>query len=150
MSIDLDALRARNEARRHGRSHAKALCAADVDELLRALEVARIELRKLREEHADLMSSAELWADLYTASARRANAAEERLRQLADAPVDVQRYYAALDTIAVLTEALESVVRDCAACALDVTSSLRDIARDRFCGRCMRAVDALLTTINAR
>ena len=90
---------------------------ADVEELLRALDDVQEELRQLTEDRADLLASAERWADLYAASVDRANAAEALLQRLADVPADVQRYYALLDTIAVLTEAVENLVRDCAECA---------------------------------
>ena len=79
----------------------------DVDDLLRALDDAQAELQRLKADREDLMASAELWADLYTATVDRANAAEAVVRRLAEVPGDVQRYYSLLDAIMVLREAVE-------------------------------------------
>ena len=54
--------------------------------LLRALDDVQEELRRLTADRADLLASAELWADLYAASVDRANAAEALLQRLADVP----------------------------------------------------------------
>jgi hypothetical protein len=146
MSIDIDQLRARNNARRSGGTETPP-GPADFEELLRALDAAEAELRRLTQEHADLQASAELWADLYSASVDRANAAEETLRRLAAAPTDVQRYYALVDTIGVLTEAMEGLLRDCGDCAGSYGGKVLERAREAWCGRCVKAVDALRATL---
>ena len=86
-----------------------------------------------------------MWADLYAASVDRANAAEAMLQRLAEVPAEVQRYYALLDTIAVLTEAVENLVRECAECAgaygghvLDVRRRAGAAAAPRRSTRCAR------------
>lgn len=149
MNIDIERLRARNDARRGGRAETAA-SPADVHELLRALEEAQEELRRLTVDRADLLASAERWADLYAASVDRANVAEAMLQRLADVPADVQRYYALLDAIAVLTEAVENLVRECADCAGDYGGQILERARDGWCGRCVKAVDALRATFDRR
>ena len=149
MSIDIEGLRARNSARRGGLSEAPA-STADVELLLRALEEVQGELRQLTEERADLRASAVMWADLYAASVDRANAAEALLQRLADVPADVQRYYALLDTIAVLTEAVENLVRDCTECAGASGGHVMERAKEPSCGRCAKAVDALRATLEWR
>jgi hypothetical protein len=135
MSIDLEALRARNAARRQGHPTPISICLADIDELVQALDAARAEVRRLREENEDLHASAELWANLYASSVERANAATDH-------------YHAALDAVAVLTEALEETIRECAQCGVDVAARLAEAARERFCERCVRAFDALRTTLD--
>ena len=145
-NIDIEQLRARNAARRGGHGEV-APGPAEIEELLRALDAVQQELRGLTEERADLKASAELWADLYAASVDRANAAEALLKRLADVPFDVQRYYALLDTIAVLTEALENLVRDCAECAGAHVGHVLERAQEGWCERCAKAVDALRVTL---
>jgi hypothetical protein len=148
MSIDIDTLRARNDARRSGRTEAPP-SPADVEELLTALDDVQQELRRLTRDRADLLASAELWADLYAANVDRANAAEAVVRRLTDVPADVQRYYALLDTIGVLRETVEGIVRDCAQCAMPAGPvSQRD--REAACARCARAVDALRAALDWR
>jgi len=149
MNIDIESLRARNNARRGGRADA-ASSAADINELLRALDDVHAELRRLKENQVDLLASAERWADLYAASVDRANAAEAILRRLTEVPADVQRYYALLDTIAVLTEAVENMVRECAECAGAYGGHVLERAPEHWCGRCARAVDALRATLEWR
>lgn len=145
MNIDIEQLRARNAARRGGRGEVPP-SPAEIEELLRELDAVQEELRRLTEERADLQASAERWADLYAANVDRANAAEALLKRLADVPADVQRYYALLDTIAVLTEALENLVRECSECADAYAGKLLERAQERWCGRCAKAVDALRAT----
>jgi hypothetical protein len=149
MNIDIERLRASNDARRGGRAEAVE-SPADVQSLLRALDDVQEELRRLKADRADLLASAERWADLYTASVDRANVAEAMLRRLADVPADVQRYYALLDTIAVLTEAVENLVRECAECAGAHAGKLLERAREGMCARCATAVDALRATLEWR
>jgi hypothetical protein len=149
MNIDIDLLRARNDARRRGGGE-RPPSAVDVDDLLRALDDAQTELRQLKADRADLMASAELWADLYTATVDRANAAEEALRRLAEVPGDVQRYYALLDSVVVLREALEGLVLECADCAESHAGGILERPLDGCCARCAKAVDALRTTLEWR
>jgi multidrug resistance efflux pump len=149
MNIDIELLRARNDARRRGGGE-RPPSAVDVEELLRALDDAQTELRQLKADRADLMASAELWADLYSATVDRANAAEAVLRRLAEVPGDVQRYYALLDSVVVLREALESLVHDCTECAESHVGGILERAQDGWCGRCAKAVDALRTTLEWR
>jgi hypothetical protein len=149
MNIDIERLRARNDARRGGRAEA-APSPADFEELLRALDSVQEELRRMTVDRADLLASAERWADLYAASVDRANIAEARLQRLAEVPTDIQRYYALVDTIAVLTEAVENLVRECADCAGAYAGQLLERAPEGFCGRCLKAVDALRATLEWR
>jgi hypothetical protein len=149
MNIDIERLRARNDARRGGRSEAPP-SPAEIDDLFRALDDVQEELRRMTEDRADLLASAELWADLYAASVDRANAAEAMLQRLADVPSDVQRYYALLDTIAVLSEAVENMVRECAECAGIHGGQIFERAREGRCDRCARALDALRATLEWR
>jgi hypothetical protein len=149
MNIDIEGLRARNRAHRGGQTEAPA-SATDIETLLRALEEVQEELRQLTEERADLLASADMWADLYAASVDRANAIEALLSRLADVPSDVQRYYSLLDTIAVLTEAVENLVRECAECAGGYGGHVLDRAQAHWCGRCAKAVDALRATLEWR
>jgi hypothetical protein len=149
MSIDIELLRARNDARRGGRTDTQA-SPADIDELLRELDDVQAELRRVTAEREDLIASAELWADLYASSVDRANAAEAMLRRLADVPADVQRYYALLDTIAVLTEAVENLVRECGECAGAYGGRVLERAPEGWCHRCAKAVDALRATLEWR
>jgi hypothetical protein len=149
MNIDIEGLRARNNARRGGLTDAPANT-ADVELLLRALAETQEELRQLTEERADLLASAGMWADLYAASVDRANAVEALLQRLADVPADVQRYYGLLDTIAVLTEAVENLVRDCTECAGAYGGHVLERAQEHWCGRCATAVDALRATLEWR
>ncbi len=149
MDIDIELLRARNDALRAGRADAPP-GPADIDELLRALDDVKAELRQMTADRADLLASAERWADLYAASVSRANAAEALLQRLAEVPGDVQRYYALLDTIAVLTEAVEDMVRDCAECAAAYRGHILERSQEGWCGRCARAVDALRATLEWR
>jgi hypothetical protein len=146
MNIDIDLLRARNDARRSGRTEAPP-SPADVEELLRALAEVQEELRRLTEDRADLMASAELWADLYAASVDRANAAEAMLQRLTEVPLDVQRYYTLLDSFGVLREAVESVVRDCAECVRASGEQILERGRETACARCAQAIDALRATL---
>ena len=149
INIDIERLRARNVARRSSRAEAPP-SPADVEELLHALDDVQEELRRLTVDRADLLASAERWADLYAASVDRANLAEAMLQRLADVPADVQRYYALLDTIAVLTEAVENLVRECADCAGGYAGQVLERARDGWCVRCVKAVDALRATLEWR
>ena len=149
MSIDIELLRARNEARRGGRTDTPA-SPADIDELLRALDDVQAELRRMTADREDLLASAELWADLYASSVDRANAAEAMLRRLADVPADVQRYYALIDTIAVLTETMENLVHECGKCAGASGGHVLERAREGWCDRCAKAVDALRATLEWR
>jgi hypothetical protein len=149
MNMDIELLRARNDARRGGRAGGPP-SPPDIDELLRTLDDVQGELRRMTADRADLLASAERWADLYAASVDRANAAEAMLRQLADVPADVQRYYALLDMIAVLTEAVENLVRECAECAGTYDEHILERAPERRCDRCARAVDALRATLEWR
>jgi hypothetical protein len=146
MAIDLDALRARNAARRAQRASISSYeaCLDDIDALLDALDSAHRELQLLKDEHADLEGSAEIWASLYAASVHRANAAEAQVQEkTAEIPALVQRYYAALDTIAVLTEAVESAVRDCLVCAAGAVNQEERAGISERCGKCSRALAAL-------
>ena len=69
MRIDIELLRARNDARRRGDAAGVDVASdVDIDALLEALDEAERELLRLREDNEDLRASAELWADLYTAS----------------------------------------------------------------------------------
>ena len=78
MRIDIELLRARNDARRRGDAPGVDVASdVDIDALLEALDEAERELLRLREDNEDLRASAELWADLYTARLERANALEE-------------------------------------------------------------------------
>jgi hypothetical protein len=141
--VDIDAIRARNAARRKGEPHADGACVSDVHALIDALERAQQELARLREDVGDLRASAELWADFYTATVDRANAGEASVeapaheRRATDA--DRRRLEVAADTVAVLREALEAVVQDCAGCAAE----RRTANHAHSCDRCARAVDAL-------
>jgi hypothetical protein len=149
MKIDIESLRARNEARRRGGVETPP-SSLDVDDLLRALEDAQAELQRLKADRADLMASAELWANLYTATIDRANAAEAVLRRLAEVPGDVQRYYSLLDAIMVLREAVECLVLECADCAGSSGAGILDRAQDAWCARCAKAVEALRATLEWR
>ena len=81
MRIDIELLRARNEARRRGDARdVDVACDIDIDALLDALHEAEGELVRLQEDNEDLRASAELWADLYAASLERANAQEQATR----------------------------------------------------------------------
>jgi hypothetical protein len=149
MNIDIELLRARNDARRSGRTDMPA-SPADIDALLRELDDVQAELRRVTADRDDLVASAELWADLYASSVDRANAAEAMLQRLAEVPADVQRYYALLDTIAVLTEAVENLVRECGECAGAYEGRVLERAPEGWCGRCAKAVHALRATLEWR
>jgi hypothetical protein len=147
MPVDIDAIRARNAARRKGEPHANGACVSDVHALIDALESAQQELARLREDAGDLRASAELWAEFYTATVDRANdrartgeaSVEAPLREGRGTDADRRRLEAATDTVAVLREALEAVVQDCASCAAERRTG--DHADS--CARCARAIDAL-------
>ena len=141
MPIDIEAIRARNEARREGRAPACATaCPEDVDTLLEALIEARRELHRLGEDNEDLRASAVMWADLYAACAERSST--EVLQSPRRAPLPSKEYEAALDAIAVLTEAIEALVQDCARCAVQ-RGRVSDVITDQLCETCARAVTAL-------
>ena len=141
MPIDIDLLRARNEARRRGTPEAHVTCEVDIDVLLESLETAEAELARLHQDNEDLRASADLWADLYTASLDRANALE------AQWPPD---YVRARDAVLVLREALDAFVRDCGLCAPARGGRVWDAPADTFCANCTRAVAALDTARRVR
>lgn len=140
MPIDIEMIRARNEARR--RATAPTVDVAyefDVDTLLEALEAAERELARLHEDNEDLRASANLWADLYTASVERANALAEQVVALTLPP----EYQKARDAVLVLREALDAFIRDCGICAPVRVGEPWDAPPDSFCSNCQRAVAAL-------
>ena len=146
MRIDIELLRARNEARRRGDApDAHVACDVDIDALLEALDEAERELARLQEDNEDLRASAELWADLYTASLERANALEGKAAP--PLPPECQR---ARDAVVVLREALDAFVRDCGLCAPARVGQWHDAAPDSFCANCTRAVAALQTVRHGR
>ena len=143
MPVDIEAIRARNAARRRGEPHADGACVSDIHALVDALERAQQELAGLREDVGDLRASAELWADFYIATVDRANAGdapvEAPAQERRERDADRRRLAVAADTVAVLREALETVVQDCASCAAE----RRTADHADSCARCARAVDAL-------
>ena len=154
MNIDIEAIRARNEARKRGPASEpnSALVALDIDALLEALDEAQVEAKRLVEENADLRASAELWRDLYEAHVRRAITSGIDLERFErECPPDVKDYYAALDRIAVLAEALEGMLRDCEVCAGKALSSFQESGRtEEACRRCDRALGVLQAAMAAR
>jgi hypothetical protein len=143
MPIDIEAIRSRNEARRHGRTaEGERHCEADVEVLLEALADAERELHRLREDNADLRASSEIWANLYTGAVERANAATRPCPPHAvSADYEIVR-----DKVAVLREAIDALVRECARCASERAGQLANVPLERFCGTCARAVAALAAT----
>ena len=142
MPIDIELIRARNEARRRGSGPGDVACEVDVEALLDALAEAERELARLHEDNEDLRASAELWAELYTASVERANALEERCAALKLPP----EYEKARDAVIVLREALDAFVRDCGICAPTRGGAMWEASPDSFCANCSRAVAALQST----
>jgi hypothetical protein len=150
VTIDIEALRARNERRKQGRADAGP-CTSDMDELLQAYQDARGRLAALTETHADLHESARLWADLYSASVDRANDAEARIRRVQEAPADVQRYCALRDSVDVLAGALQTLVLDCVHCREAKRSGEGEgqEGSENRCARCIRALDALRASMSS-
>lgn len=148
MAIDVDALWARIRARQATdpqESHDQEAVNVDLETLLSALEEARADVKRLSEEHDDLRESAEIWIRLYDASILRANRAEGDLKRLRrDLPTNVQHLYDALDRVAILTEAINRVVKDCDVCARTASDSpaLSEKTMEA-CVRCQSALDAL-------
>lgn len=147
MRIDIEMLRARNEARRQGCAQGTHVaCDVDIDTLLEALDEAERELARLQEDNEDLRASAELWADLYTASLERANALEEGKAT----PKLPPEYEKARDAVAVLRDALDAFIRDCGLCAPARAGQWHDAAPNSFCANCTRAVAALQSARHVR
>lgn len=147
MRIDIELLRARNEARRRGDARdVDVACDIDIDALLDALHEAEGELVRLQEDNEDLRASAELWADLYAASLERANA-QEQANAAPRLPVDYEK---ARDAVVVLRDALDAFIRDCNLCAPARVGQWQDAAPDSFCANCTRAVAALQTARDVR
>lgn len=146
MRIDIEMLRARNEARRLGTVESHVACDIDIDALLEALDEAERELARLQEDNEDLRASAELWADLYTASLERANALEKEKAALRLPP----EYEKARDAVVVLREALDAFIRECNLCAPARVGQWHDAAPDSFCANCTRAVTALQAARHVR
>jgi hypothetical protein len=143
IDIDIEAIRSRNEARRHGRTAAgERACEADVEALLEALAAAERELHRLHEDNEDLRASSEIWADLYVGAVERANA------PAASAPARSSRaeYEIARDKVAVLREALDALVRECDRCAPGRAGEVANVPLEQFCEICARAVAALSAT----
>lgn len=126
MEFDIEAIRARQRARREGTDG--PACEEDIDALLEALDDAIRELARLREDNDDLRGSATIWADLYEASVATQGS---RFREL-------------LDAITTLREALEELLLECAACVPRHAGNLRDFPVGEFCARCAKAANALL------
>ena len=142
MPIDIEAIRSRNEARRSGRpGQDERHCEADVETLLDALEGAQRELHRLHEDNDDLRASSEIWADLYSGAIARANAPATLPERAAATDYEVIR-----DKVAVLREAIDTIVRECARCAAGRAGQLTNVPLERFCGTCARAVAALTAT----
>lgn len=146
MRIDIEMLRARNEARRRGDAESHVACDVDIDALLEALDEAERELARLQEDNEDLRASAELWADLYAASLERANTLEQE-KATARLPPEYER---AREAVVVLREALDAFIRDCNLCAPAHAGKWHDAAPDSFCANCTRAVAALQTVRHVR
>lgn len=146
MRIDIEMLRARNEARRRGEADAHVACDVDIDALLEALAEAERELERLHEDNDDLRASAELWADLYTASLERANALQHANGAVKLPP----EYEKARDAVMVLRAALDAFIRDCNLCSPVRVGTWHDAAPDSFCANCTRAVAALQTARQVR
>ena len=146
MRIDIEMLRARNEARRLGTVESHVACDIDIDALLEALDEAERELARLQEDNEDLRASAELWADLYTASLERANALA---KEKAATPLPPE-YEKARDAVVVLREALDAFIRECSLCAPARVGQWHDAAPDSFCANCTRAVTALQAARHVR
>ena len=146
MPIDIEAIRSRNEARRSGRTAAEERhCEADVETLLDALEAAQRELHRLHEDNEDLRASSEIFADLYAGAIERVNASTARSERAAATDYEVIR-----DKVAVLREAIDTIVRECARCAAGRAGQLANVPLERFCGTCARAVAALTATRGER
>ena len=137
---DIAAIRARNERRRQG-SDSSSACAEDVDALLDDLDQALAESARLREEHADLHASSEMWANLYSAAAGA---------PATDAPPHVDEYSKLLDSIRVLREATEGFLGECVTCAPWDVTRLFDMTPREMCDRCGRAVSALRRSVDSR
>jgi hypothetical protein len=147
MRIDIELLRARNEARRRGEaSGANVADDVDIEALLEALEDAERELARLQEDNEDLRASAELWADLYEASLERANA----LESATGTPKLPPEYEKAREAVVVLREALDAFIRECGLCAPARVGQWHDASPDSFCANCTRAVAALQTARHVR
>ena len=148
MHLDLDAVRARNQARKAGTLEARVPCEWDVDALVDALAAAHRELDQLREQNADLEASSALWSRLYEQNVQRANTAEQRLA-VSGSP-SAQEYYRARDKVDVLAEALASLLEDCPTCHLAESGPATDSEDAERCTRCARAIDALGAVRRAR
>jgi hypothetical protein len=149
MPIDMDALRARISARKAGQPQGRPdddTLDSDLETLMSALEEARADVRRLTEEDEDLRGSAEIWVRLYDASLLRANRAEAELKVLRrNLPPNVQQLYEAMDRVALLTEAVSIVVKECDVCARSIEdrAAPHDDRTSEACGRCRRALGVL-------
>ncbi len=148
MSTDLDAIRERSRTRRATPSHDcpdRPVVEADIDTLVKELETAHAEVRRLTGNDADLRASADIWCRLYEQSVARANAAERRAELLAQHhPDKVKELYAALDRAARVSEQVAEVIRECEACARNgCKSASASPGTSEACRRCAKALEAL-------
>lgn len=150
MSVDVEAIRARARQRRTTLASAArgGEAESDLEALLRALEEAHGEIRQVVQDHDELRESAEIWIRLYVGNVNRANRAEADVSDLrSELPRHVQDLYERLDRVALLSDAINDVVRECEACARDADSSV-SATRVDACPRCQKALEALKSTAN--
>ena len=147
MPSDIESIQARQRRREAHPTHAcpdRAEIARDLEWLIDELTTARTAVHALTENDEDLRASAEIWCRLYDAALARAASAEAAVAG-ADAPLprNIQVLYEALDRVAELTDALGTVIRECAVCArTGTTPVISELASDA-CTRCARALEAL-------
>ena len=147
MPSDIDDIQARQRRRVNRPSHPcpdQAEVTRDVEWLIEELTTARTAVEALTENDEDLRASAEIWCRLYDAALARAVSAEAaNARAERPLPQNIQVLHEALDRVADLTEALGTVIRDCAACARTGTAQTISAVASEACGRCTRALEAL-------
>jgi hypothetical protein len=146
MATDIDRIAARQ---RHRETHPSHDCpdrqavGDDIQFLIDELTAARSAVARLTEDDEDLRSSAEIWVRLYEAALERATAAEAAIARSPDLPGPVQALYEALERVADLSNALGTVVRECALCARASDGSVLSKVASEACARCSKALEAL-------
>jgi hypothetical protein len=148
MPSDIENIQARQRRRVSHPSHVcpeQAEITRDLEWLIDELTTARAAVEALTENDEDLRASAEIWCRLYDAALARAASAEAEAARAEPVPQNMQVLYEALDRVADLTDALGTVVRECAVCARTGTAhAISAVASaSEACTRCARALEAL-------
>ncbi len=147
MPSDIESIQARQRARAAHPSHAcpdREEIARDLEWLVDELTSARAAVQALTENDEDMRASATIWCRPYDAALARAASAEAAVaRAEPPLPQNVQVLYEALDRVADLTDALGTVIRECAVCARTGAAESISAAASEACARCARAFDAL-------